>query len=174
MTKLQKYGKTKNGIQRYRCIKTNKITQETTMHQKKMSLKMLCIFLYYKTLSYRKVGKIFDISHVTVYYWVRDYSKLVMEHFNLSDKTQIADLEIDELYTFRHRKCDKIYVMTAVDRESYELIKFDVVEDKNQDTFDDFLDGIVDDETIEVSDYHTDAAPQYMKYFRETKRDVKN
>ena len=157
--KLQKYGKTRNDIQRYSCSKTNKVTQESTVSQQKISMKMLCIFLYYKTLSYRKVATIFGISHVSVYYWVRDYSSLVMKHYNLSNKTQIANLEIDELYTFCHRKSDKIYVMTAVDRENYEMIKFDVVEDKNQDTFDNFLDGIVKDESIEVTDYHTDAAP---------------
>jgi IS1 family transposase len=45
------------------------------------------------------------------------------------------------------------------------LIKFDVVLDRKQETFDEFIDSIVDDKDLQVINYHTDAAKQYTEYF---------
>ena len=56
--------------------------------------------------------------------------------------------------------------MTAVDKDTFNLIKFDVVSDRKQETFDEFIDSIVDDKELQVSNYHTDAAKQYIEYFK--------
>ena len=56
--------------------------------------------------------------------------------------------------------------MTAVDKDTFNLIKFDVVSDRKQETFDEFIDSIVDDKELQVFNYHTDAAKQYIEYFK--------
>lgn len=166
-----KYGKTTSGIQRFKDQETNRYYQEKRKHQHTINFKLNCVFLYYNSLTYRRIGTIYGISHVTVYNWVREYSSMIVEKCNLSDVTQIADLEIDELYTFCDKKENKIYVMTAVDAASYQMVKFDVVEDKTEETFVEFLDKIVEDDSIQVSDYHTDAAQNYKSYFKQKRKE---
>lgn len=168
-----KYGKNKSGNQRYKYRSTNKVKVER-VNDCRMSIRMFCIFLYYKNMSYRKIGELMDVSHVSVYNWVKQYSSHVAQNFKLSEVTEITDIEIDELYTYFKKKTDKIYVMTAVDRNTYQLIDFDVVESLKQSEFNKFLDGIVEDDSIQINDYHTDAAPQYIKYFKKKKVDDKH
>ena len=56
--------------------------------------------------------------------------------------------------------------MTAVDKETYNLIKMNVVLNKKQETFNDFIDSIKNDKSLQVSNYHTDSANQYLDYFK--------
>ena len=97
-----KSGKTKNGVQIYK----NKETNKYFIKDRKYStiFKMFCVFLYYKGLSYRKIEEIMGASYVVIYNWVNKYSSEFVKHFNLSDVTQVSDLEIDELYTFFEKK----------------------------------------------------------------------
>ena len=101
-TGIIKYVKTKAGNQIYK----NKETQKFFVQNIKYSplFKMLCVFLYYKGLSYRKIEEIMGASYVTVYNWVNIYSTEFVKKYNLSDVNQISDLEIDELYTFFVKK----------------------------------------------------------------------
>ena len=169
--KIIKAGKTRKGIQRYKSIDTNRYSQEKRQPKYSINFILYCVFLYYNNMPYRRIAKIHNISHVTVYNWVREYSSMIVEKHNLSDVAQIDDLEIDELYTFCNKRKNKIYVMTAVDTASYQMVKFDVVEDKNEETFVEFLDKIVDDDSIQVTDYHTDAAQNYKSYFKQKRKD---
>ena len=56
--------------------------------------------------------------------------------------------------------------MTAVDKETFNLINMNVVSDRTQQTFDDFIDSISLNNNLQVSNYHTDAAKQYTEYFK--------
>lgn len=168
--KIIKAGKTRSGIQRYKCIKTNRYSQEKRKRLYPVNFILNCVFLYYNNMTYRSIGKMYGVSHVSVYKWVRDYSSLILEHFNLSDVTQIADLEIDEIFTFCGNKKNRKYIMTAVDAASYEMINFDIIHDRTEESFNSFLDKIVEDDSIQVTDYHTDAAQNYKSYFKQKKK----
>ena len=63
-SKIVKYGKTKKGVQIYK----NKETGKFNVEKVKFSpiFKMLCVFLYYKGLSYRRVGEMM-VLHMLVF-----------------------------------------------------------------------------------------------------------
>jgi transposase-like protein len=100
--KVIKYGKSNLGIQRYKCLKTNKVYQ-TEMTRFKTEDKLNVVFLYFKGLSFRKLGEIYSISHQTVKNWVDQFSIIISDNFKLSENQELKDiksLEIDELYIY--------------------------------------------------------------------------
>jgi transposase-like protein len=99
---IVKYGKTKKGVQIFKNNETGKFSVEKIKFSP--IFKMLCVFLYYKGLSYRRVGEIMGTTHVSVYIWVRKFSDEFVKNHELSNVSEIADLEIDELYTYYLKK----------------------------------------------------------------------
>jgi transposase-like protein len=101
-----KYGKTKDGKQRYRDTYTKDVFIVETDRLSK-GFKLLCVFLYINGLSFRRLGKIFDVSHVTIYNWVNLYSTEISSKYSLSNVRQITDIEVDEMFTYIGKKKTK-------------------------------------------------------------------
>jgi transposase-like protein len=98
-----KAGKSNDGIQRYKCLKTKKIYQETTTRTP-VIIKYLSVFLYFNGLSYRNIGKMFDVSHTSISNWVAKISNEIYNNHELTDLQNVKDIEIDELFTFLIKK----------------------------------------------------------------------
>ena len=94
----------KDGIvrekQRYKCKECNyrytvekREAKESTQEIRKLALK-----LYLEGLGFRSIGRIIGFSHVSVYYWIRDFGKKIIE---LGEKKEehISVIEIDEMHT---------------------------------------------------------------------------
>jgi hypothetical protein len=104
--KCVKNGKTKEGHQKYKDKITGKTFVEVN-HLPSKTFKMFCIYLYIKGLSFRKISKMFDISHVSIYNWLNIYSDEIINRFNVSSVTQITDIEVDEMFTYLDKKKEK-------------------------------------------------------------------
>lgn len=106
MNEIVKYGKNSAGNQLYLNKETGKVfvKQEDKKERVELDKKLECTFMYYNGLSYRKVGEMMDVSHVSVYNWVKELSQLIVDNCKLSCVTEISDLEIDELYTYCGKK----------------------------------------------------------------------
>ena len=101
--KIIKFGKTKDGVQRYKNKRTSRIHQETYVTPTTL-VKCLCVFLYYNGLSYRKIAVMMNVSHTSVMNWVRQMSEYINAHFKLSDNNGVRDIEIDELFSYEFKK----------------------------------------------------------------------
>ena len=87
-----------NGRQRYTCEDCGynyTVVQKST--SKPDSIKRKALQLYLEGLGFRSIGRILQVSHVSVYNWIRSFgSKL---HLIRSD-TEIEVIEIDEMHSY--------------------------------------------------------------------------
>jgi len=90
------------GLQRYRCKLCQCNFTVTAMRGKHPAMKALSILLYSMgNMSYRMIGKLLGISHVSVYEWIRS------EANKLPPPTVAADVELvmlDEMWHFVQKK----------------------------------------------------------------------
>ena len=114
----------KDGIvrekQRYKCKECNyrytvekREAKESTQEIRKLALK-----LYLEGLGFRSIGRIIGFSHVSVYYWIRDFGKKIIE---LGEKKEehISVIEIDEMHTYiGNKKTTNGYGLLLIDLEN--------------------------------------------------------
>jgi transposase-like protein len=114
----------KDGIvrekQRYKCKECNyrytvekREAKESTQEIRKLALK-----LYLEGLGFRSIGRILGFSHVSVYYWIRDFGKKIIE---LGEKKEehISVIEIDEMHTYiGNKKTTNGYGLLLIDLEN--------------------------------------------------------
>jgi len=114
----------KDGIvrekQRYKCKECNyrytvekREAKESTQEIRKLALK-----LYLEGLGFRSIGRIIGFSHVSVYYWIRDFGKKIIE---LEEKKEehISVIEIDEMHTYiGNKKTTNGYGLLLIDLEN--------------------------------------------------------
>lgn len=90
------------GLQRYQCKLCKCNFTVTEMRGKHPAMKALSVLLYSMgNMSYRMIGKLLGISHVSVYEWIRS------EADKLPPPTVAADVEIvmlDEMWHFIQKK----------------------------------------------------------------------
>jgi transposase-like protein len=104
-----KYGKTKDGKQRYRDTYTKEVFIVETDKLSK-GFKLRCVFLYINGLSLRRLGKIFNVSHVSIYNWVNLYITEIFTKYSLSNVRQITDIEVYEMFTYIGKKRQNLYL----------------------------------------------------------------
>ncbi len=114
----------KDGIvrekQRYKCKECNyrytvekREAKESTQEIRRLALK-----LYLEGLGFRSIGRILGFSHVSVYYWIRDFGKKIIE---LGEKKEehISVIEIDEMHTYiGNKKTTNGYGLLLIDLEN--------------------------------------------------------
>ena len=76
-TEKTKDGKVK-GRQRYKCKSCHyRYTIERKSDVKSEEVKRLALEMYLEGLGFRSIGRILSISHVTVYYWVKNWGEKI-------------------------------------------------------------------------------------------------
>ncbi len=103
--KIVKNGKTKSGVQRYLNQETGKtFIKDEDKTYKSLEIKELAIKMVVEEgIPFRKVGRIFDISHTTVMNWVYKTSQSV-NFQTLTKMTDVKSVQIDEIYTVVKKK----------------------------------------------------------------------
>lgn len=90
------------GLQRYQCKLCKCNFTVTALRGKHPAMKALSVLLYSMgNMSYRMIGKLLGISHVSVYQWIRSEAE------KLPSPTVAADVEIvmlDEMWHFIQKK----------------------------------------------------------------------
>ena len=95
--------KTKNGIvrglQRYKCRECKyNYTVEKRSNEYPKSLRKKALQLYLEGLGFRSIGRILDVSNVTVLKWIRTFGKEVQELHSNSQEIEIV--EVDEMHSY--------------------------------------------------------------------------
>ena len=94
---LVKYGFA-NGNQRYKCKSCGKISNDHKPRGKPQAMKDFSILLYVMFgASFRSIGRLFGVSDVCVYKWVKKYS-MGLERPEISDACKV--MELDEMWHF--------------------------------------------------------------------------
>ena len=98
--------KTKEGIvkqrQRYKCKKCNfRYTVASGSRAKPFYLRKVALQLYLEGLGFRSIGRILNVSHVTVLNWIRSFGEQVAE---LKSSEPVIYAEMDEMHTFVGKK----------------------------------------------------------------------
>jgi transposase-like protein len=84
------------GRQRFKCKLCNfRFTVEHLGKPEK--LKIDALILYLEGLGFRSIGRFLNVSHVTVYNWIKEFGEKVE---NLRSSTDIKIIELDELHTY--------------------------------------------------------------------------
>ena len=86
------------GKQRYTCKECGyNYTVEEKSTSKSDSMKRQALVLYLEGLGFRSIGRFFNVSHVSVYYWIKSFGGKIEE---IRSEQQIEIVEIDEMHTY--------------------------------------------------------------------------
>ena len=117
-TRCKSANKIKRGIikgrQRYTCKDCSyNYTVEQKSTSKPDSMKIKALQLYLEGLGFRSIGRILEVSHVSVYHWIKSFgSKLD----NLRSDTDIEVVEIDEMHSYIGNKKNTVgYGLLLID-----------------------------------------------------------
>ena len=122
-----KYGKSKNGMQRYRCKRCSKnfsdITGSPLSYSKKpINLWIKYMFCIKEKLTLRKIAEILNIDLKTAFHWRHKILSVVgtkimnKKLFNM----EISEIKIKESFKGNH-SINKNFQMARIDKESYRL-----------------------------------------------------
>lgn len=94
--------KTKDGIvrgkQRYKCKSCNyRYTVVKKSDVKSEKTKRLALKMYLEGLGFRSIGRILEVSHVSVYNWVKAWGEKVSLP---KQKDPVEIVELDEMHTY--------------------------------------------------------------------------
>jgi len=93
-----KSGKTQ-GRQRYKCKECGcNYSVELKSTAKPKSLKRLALHLYLEGLGFRSIGRILEVSNVSVLKWIREFGQKV-RGLN-TENQQIEMVEVDEVHSY--------------------------------------------------------------------------
>ncbi len=86
------------GKQRYTCKECGyNYTVEEKSTSKPDSMKRQALVLYLEGLGFRSIGRVLNVSHVSVYYWIKSFGEKVEE---IKSDQRIEIVEIDEMHTY--------------------------------------------------------------------------
>ena len=96
----------KDGIvkrkQRYKCKLCNfRYTVDQKSTAKPLSLKRLALQLYLEGLGFRSIGRVLNVSNVSILNWIKQFGKEVQ---SLRNEEPVCVTEIDELHTYVGQK----------------------------------------------------------------------
>jgi transposase-like protein len=84
------------GRQRYKCKKCNyRFTVDKI--GKSNNLRRDALILYLEGLGFRSIGRFLNVSHVTVYNWIKSYGEQIE---TIRSGTDIEVVELDEMHTY--------------------------------------------------------------------------
>lgn len=110
------------GRQRHYCKDCQyRYTVEKKSDVKSSQIRRMALEMYLEGLGFRAIGRILKISHVTVYYWVKEWG----ENVSLPQKEKCVDIvELDEMHTYVGSKKNYRLIWIAVDRLGKRFISF--------------------------------------------------
>ena len=101
----------KNGIkynkQRYRCKKCGCNFTQSHKHGASLEIKLQALKLYLEGMGFRAIGRILNVSNVTVLYWIRTLGKSIKAHVQTQmpdDIRHVDVIEMDEMWHFTMKK----------------------------------------------------------------------
>ncbi|PCJ89360.1 MAG: hypothetical protein COA57_02375 [Flavobacteriales bacterium] len=84
--------------QRYQCKRCSyRYTVQRKASAKSKAVKRQALQLYLEGLTYREIGKIFGVSHVSVQKWVINYEKSISY---LKNEQELSFIKIDEIANY--------------------------------------------------------------------------
>jgi transposase len=87
------------GVQRYTCKKCGyNYTVEKRSGEYSKETKKRALLLYLEGLGFRSIGRILNVSNVSVLNWIRDFGEKVKEL--QSDSNSIEYAELDEMHSY--------------------------------------------------------------------------
>ncbi|MCF6361222.1 MAG: IS1 family transposase [Cyclobacteriaceae bacterium] len=116
-----KSGKIK-GKQRYKCKKCNyhyTVQQKSTAKPKE--LKRYALQLYLEGLGFRSIGRILNVSNVSVLNWIRSFGQEVQSLSN--NDSEVDFVELDEMHSYIGNK-KYCWIWIAVNRYGKKFINF--------------------------------------------------
>ncbi len=88
--------------QRYKCKKCNyRYTVPIKSTAKPKELKRLALILYLEGLGFRSIGRILEVSNVSILNWIKDFGESVLE---LKSDNEMEVVEMDEMHTYIGQK----------------------------------------------------------------------
>jgi len=104
--KCKSNNKTKDGIvkqkQRYKCKECGfRFTVARVHQQNHFNLKKLALQLYLEGSGFRSIGRILNVSNVSVLNWIRSFGEQVT---SLQSSESVVFTEIDEMHTYVGQK----------------------------------------------------------------------
>ena len=105
LNKYVKYGKDRNGRQRYKHRETGAVCiNPAESREIPQSVKDQVIYaVLYENLCFRQAGRIFKVSHSSVRRWVYNFTQS-FDYKGLIDKSMVTEVEVDEIYVITNKK----------------------------------------------------------------------
>ncbi|MFT4202523.1 MAG: IS1 family transposase [Chitinophagaceae bacterium] len=119
------------GKQRFTCKDCGynyTVEQKTTA--KSNSTKRQALQMYLEGLGFRSIGRILNVSHVSVYNWIKSFGSKVED---IKSGSEVDIVEIDEMHSYVGDKKNYCWIWIAVDRLGKRFINF-VVGDRSSTT----------------------------------------
>ncbi len=83
--------------QRHECPKCGYKFTRTKPRGKPKSMKKMALKMYLEGMGFRAIGRLLEVSHVSVYRWIREIGELPQ----ITEKSMnTKDLEMDEVHTY--------------------------------------------------------------------------
>lgn len=96
-----------NKRQRYLCKECGCNFTQSRKHGASIELKLQALKLYLEGMGFRAIGRVLNVSNVTVLNWVRYFGKSLKNYVQTElpdDIRQIDVIEIDEMWHFTQKK----------------------------------------------------------------------
>ena len=91
------------GVQRYQCKKCGyNYTVEKRSSEYSNEVKKKALQLYLEGLGFRSIGRILNVSNVSILNWIRDFGEEVKDL--QSDSSSIEFVEVDEMHSYIGKK----------------------------------------------------------------------
>ncbi len=91
-----KYGQV-GGLQRFKCMNCGR-QYRVEEHGKPMALKKLALKMYLEGMGFRAIGRILEVSQVSIMFWIRKFGEIASQTVELQTPAPI--IEIDELHSY--------------------------------------------------------------------------
>ncbi|OAV72843.1 Transposase [Bacteroidales bacterium Barb6] len=119
------------GRQRYKCKECGcNYTVELKSAAKPALMKKQALQLYLEGLGFRSVGRFLNVSHVTVYEWIRSFG--LQEKMLQLEAKEIETVEIDERHSYANQKTTVGYGLLLTDLGKDSLISLLATEVRKQ------------------------------------------
>jgi putative ATPase subunit of terminase (gpP-like) len=112
-----------NGRQRYKCKGcSHYFSVKKPIRHKSNETKQMAIKMYLEGLGFRTIGRLLNISHQTVYKWVKQLGE---EHqIRFDDKQEIDLVELDEIHSYTKHKKNYCWAWIAISRHTKRILGF--------------------------------------------------
>ncbi len=105
------------GVQRYQCKECGyNYTVEKRSGEYSKNIKKKALQLYLEGLGFRSIGRILNVSNVSILNWIRDFGEKVKDL--QSDSNAIEFVEVDEMHSYIGKKKTTVgYGLLLIDLE---------------------------------------------------------